>query len=834
MAYRIDLFDATGARVAILQEEILTSLDLDIATNAAPQLTLSIPVDDPKSAYISPLYHLKIWNSETSAYEFSVFRLYDPEIDDSGGVLEIKATYQGILTRLSEEHVDAYDTTSAGDTFTNVVTALLAFQVNTPAITVGSLEMSPDVAIAVESSDIYSALNSLRSAYGGWFEVDADYHLNWYADTTGTPQRRIERRKNLKAITYTPQYSEVVNRVYAYGKGEGAARVCLTDAGEAQEYIDDAASQTLYGVRARKYIDKSITHPTTLLNYAQRILAQYKDPPYQYTVDVLNLAELNGYDYSFESLSLDTRVRVIDDLLGVDVNTSIVSMSINLLSPDEISIGLSTIKTDLSDLFGEILSIQDMQTSIATQIGAGQVTVLGTFVVQDWVTDGSTTIDGGNITANTITVDQLQAGIAGDKTYRQATAPLYPSEGDIWFDTDDGNLMYRYDGAAWVETQDAAIGDAISDAATAQATADGKVTTFYQDGQPTADGVGDLWVDTDDGNKLYRWSGSAWIEIQDADIAQAIADAATAQSTADGKIVSFYQDTAPTADGVGDIWFDTDAGNKQYRWSGTAWVEAALTPAQTIATINLDGGTVRINGDQIQINGDTTFASGYDPSDKIATGGAASDVNSGTTTISGGKIATNSIEANTLKTSVMTSRTITLSGTDSIIKGNYSAGTSGWQIKGNGDAEFNDVTIRGTLAACTVGTGQTLSVVGTLQLSGSADLKIVGSSASFKIYESSSDSYPALQSYASGGGTIRLRSDGSTADSEISIDSSSGITLRDTSFANKILLSTSSNLITLGTTTTPAISLAGGTGKVTCKELSCSDACVLPVGTNKY
>jgi hypothetical protein len=60
---------------------------------------------------------------------------------------------------------------------------------------------------------------------------------------------------------------------------------------------------------------------------------------------------------------------------------------------------------------------------------------------------------------------------------------------------------------------DTRIGQAISDAADAQATADGKVTTFVSASAPTADAVGDLWLDSDDGNKLYRWNGSAWVAL---------------------------------------------------------------------------------------------------------------------------------------------------------------------------------------------------------------------------------------------------------------------------------------------------------------------------------
>lgn len=159
-------------------------------------------------------------------------------------------------------------------------------------------------------------------------------------------------------------------------------------------------------------------------------------------------------------------------------------------------------------------------------------------------------------------------------TFASTSAPTAEGVGDLWVDTDDSNKLYRWSGSAWVSVQDAGIAAAAALANDAQATADGKVQTFYQASAPTAEGTGDLWFDTDDGNKQYRWSGSAWVAVQDAGIGQAISDAAGAQATADGKVTTFYTTTAPTAEGVGDLWFDTDDGNKLYRWSGSSWVAA--------------------------------------------------------------------------------------------------------------------------------------------------------------------------------------------------------------------------------------------------------------------
>jgi hypothetical protein len=99
------------------------------------------------------------------------------------------------------------------------------------------------------------------------------------------------------------------------------------------------------------------------------------------------------------------------------------------------------------------------------------------------------------------------------KAFYQTTAPTVGvSEGDIWFDTDDGNKQYYYNGTAWVSVQDTAIAAAQSAATAAQTTADGKNRVYRQTSQPTGGtyAEGDLWFDTDDDNKIYRYTSGSW------------------------------------------------------------------------------------------------------------------------------------------------------------------------------------------------------------------------------------------------------------------------------------------------------------------------------------
>lgn len=137
-------------------------------------------------------------------------------------------------------------------------------------------------------------------------------------------------------------------------------------------------------------------------------------------------------------------------------------------------------------------------------------------------------------------------------------------------------------------------GDGTLDAAHAQAT----VIAAHQPGTVTPLSLGDLWIDTNDGNKLYRWNGSAWQLVRDSGIGQALqdaesakTDASTALTTADGKNTVIYSDGQPAGGAykTDDLWFDSSDGNKPYRWNGSAWVEAPLGDS---AIANLDAGKI--------------------------------------------------------------------------------------------------------------------------------------------------------------------------------------------------------------------------------------------------
>lgn len=65
-----------------------------------------------------------------------------------------------------------------------------------------------------------------------------------------------------------------------------------------------------------------------------------------------------------------------------------------------------------------------------------------------------------------------------------------------------------------------------------------KNSIFVQASAPTANATNDLWLDSDDGNKPYRWSGSAWEAVQDVGAAYAILGLNSDGTVADDKVVT--------------------------------------------------------------------------------------------------------------------------------------------------------------------------------------------------------------------------------------------------------------------------------------------------------
>lgn len=136
----------------------------------------------------------------------------------------------------------------------------------------------------------------------------------------------------------------------------------------------------------------------------------------------------------------------------------------------------------------------------------------------------------------------------------------------------------------------------------AQETAESKNASYYQDNQPagTDHKIGDLWIDTNDNDKLYSWDGDSW------ELAQDSASAASAAQTAYNAAIASLQPSAfaiadpttkqlTTIDTTGVTVYSggspTSGARVVMNSAGIAGFDATSTNASTGATFSITAST---------------------------------------------------------------------------------------------------------------------------------------------------------------------------------------------------------------------------------------------------
>ena len=167
------------------------------------------------------------------------------------------------------------------------------------------------------------------------------------------------------------------------------------------------------------------------------------------------------------------------------------------------------------------------------------------------------------------------------------------------FNADDWVLASRYSEAIatiqkWTNEYETKFGNLVDEVKQQK---DQSIVVWYLEYEPTVDNapantwntetirsehIGDIVYDIKN-NHSYRWTGSAWVQIKDADFNEAMkaakaADdkAGAAGDLADSKRRIFYSDTTPTKPfDKGDLWIK-QVGDKTETWvyNGTNWVKS--------------------------------------------------------------------------------------------------------------------------------------------------------------------------------------------------------------------------------------------------------------------
>jgi predicted nucleic acid-binding Zn-ribbon protein len=234
------------------------------------------------------------------------------------------------------------------------------------------------------------------------------------------------------------------------------------------------------------------------------------------------ITELEGEITAVASASTELATRVgtvetalVSEMITSSNNNAALVATTNQLSAqmDDVETGLaaqgaalSTLQTDLSTVQGTVTSHSSSLTSLQSQVDAMDQSTGGSAAAIAAL-DTRVTQNEADIDSHSSAITSLQNSVtSANKIFAQPTPPATAGRinGDLWFDTDNGNKPYVLTDGSWVPRQDL-----------------NKNTVFVGPTQPTATAENDLWIETDAGNKMWRWNGTTWVDMTDTRITAA-------------------------------------------------------------------------------------------------------------------------------------------------------------------------------------------------------------------------------------------------------------------------------------------------------------------------
>ena len=164
------------------------------------------------------------------------------------------------------------------------------------------------------------------------------------------------------------------------------------------------------------------------------------------------------------------------------------------------------------------------------------------------------------------------------------------------------------------DTLAAVMGEVQSSLVGLEETNDGVVHGFYQNDAPTSGmSYGDWWVKTNvNPLQAYRYEGTggknvgtlSWKLNTDNPVGKAYIAGATAEAAVDGKISTWYTNTAPTINDANptaahnkDIWVNS-SNSKQYVANAGTWKLVDMATAINTGTTEINGGLIKTNSIQ--------------------------------------------------------------------------------------------------------------------------------------------------------------------------------------------------------------------------------------------
>ncbi len=348
------IFDRNMKRLAFLDNAVSVSYSMEI--NSLWTATFTLPADDDKNAYCTPLNFVEIFDGDE---RIDLFRIIGEDLERSDGATRFYNCEHVLATLLSDVLFQYHQYGGGGIKTADVLNYVLARQ-TTRNWVLGDCDFRRYFEYNWENSTLLAALFAVPECF------DTEYMWQW--DTTVYPwtislvapsdtlKSEIRYAKNMTSIVKTVDASSIANRIYALGYGEGVNQLTISSVNNGVPYVEDAMSIQQYGLCSSILVDSRYEVAENLKGYAEQLLAELKEPYISYEIGAIDLHRLTGD--AFSKFRPGEIVRVVDEADGVNLRTRIVSIEKSDAQGDPGNISV-TIANKTKDIAGSISDLQN-------------------------------------------------------------------------------------------------------------------------------------------------------------------------------------------------------------------------------------------------------------------------------------------------------------------------------------------------------------------------------------------------------------------------------------------------------------------------------------------
>src|SRR5690625_2037614 len=304
----IRILDANRRPIAVLENAYAVGYERPL--NEIWTANFALPLDDPKNAHCKPFNYVDI-------PDIGLFRIIPAKTRKLATINEVQYECEHVLSTLLNDVLFRYHQRSNFTTRENI--EYILSQQTTKHWRFGDCDFTRYFHYKWENENgLLGALFSIVEPF------DEPYEFTW--DTTEYPwtlnlvkpseQPTAEVRfgKNLADIEREIDPSNIVNRLYPLGAGEGVNQLDITRVNNGVEFIENQASINEYGLQSYVWVDRRFEDEESLLASARKFLDEWSKPKASYTIKAIDLSSLTGL--SIDKLTVGKMIRVTDPEIG--------------------------------------------------------------------------------------------------------------------------------------------------------------------------------------------------------------------------------------------------------------------------------------------------------------------------------------------------------------------------------------------------------------------------------------------------------------------------------------------------------------------------------------